>query len=128
MGAPTRGAPTVKGAGTTPTGAGTTPTGAGTTPTGAGTTPTGAGTRPAPTLGEIVGTFKSIATWRYIGSVRNNDWKPFHKKLWQRNYYEHVIRNKKSLDKIRKYIFFNPLAWDWDKNNLSAIIPSCQLL
>jgi REP element-mobilizing transposase RayT len=35
----------------------------------------------------------------------------------QRNYYERVIRNEKELDKIRKYIFENPLKWELDRNN-----------
>ena len=46
---------------------------------------------------------------------------------WQRNYYEHVIRNEIELNKIREYITNNPLQWKLDKNNLrnqnSATIP-----
>jgi len=38
-------------------------------------------------------------------------------KLWQRNYYEHVIRNEDELNKIREYIQNNPLKWDLDKEN-----------
>ena len=51
-----------------------------------------AGTRPAPTLGDIVGVFKSITTHQYTDGARQKDWPPFNKKLWQRNYYEHIIR------------------------------------
>jgi len=58
-------------------------------------------------LGDIVGTFKSLST---------NAWK--HGKFWQRNYYEHVIRNDKDFDKISWYIENNPLMWDEDENNL----------
>ena len=36
---------------------------------------------------------------------------------WQRNYYDHIIRNEKSLEKIREYIFHNPAMWSRDRNN-----------
>ncbi len=36
---------------------------------------------------------------------------------WQRNYYEHVIRNDEDLNDIREYIISNPLKWDLDKEN-----------
>ncbi len=45
-----------------------------------------AGTSPAPTLGEIVGAFKSITTNEYIRGVKQHDWPSFPGKLWQRNY------------------------------------------
>jgi len=37
--------------------------------------------------------------------------------VWQRNYYEHIIRNKNELDKIRQYIIDNPFKWNIDENN-----------
>jgi len=37
--------------------------------------------------------------------------------VWQRNYYEHVIRNEADLEKIRQYIFDNPANWENDENN-----------
>ena len=37
--------------------------------------------------------------------------------MWQRNYYEHIIRNENSLDKIRDYIVNNPFKWDSDELN-----------
>ena len=37
--------------------------------------------------------------------------------MWQRNYYEHVIRNSASLDEIRRYIADNPLRWEEDPEN-----------
>jgi hypothetical protein len=72
--------------------------------------------RPAPThsnlsLGEIVGRFKSYTTTQYIAGVEKYEWKPFYEKLWQRGYYERIIRNKKELFAIRKYIINNPLNW-----------------
>jgi REP element-mobilizing transposase RayT len=37
--------------------------------------------------------------------------------LWQRNYYEHIIRNENELRRIREYIQYNPLKWDLDRDN-----------
>lgn len=39
--------------------------------------------------------------------------------IWQRNYYEHIIRNDKELYKIIEYIKYNPLNWESDSNNLN---------
>ena len=76
-------------------------------------------TRVAPTitLGDIIGAFKSLTTHEYIIGVKNNGWKPFDKRLFQRNYYEHIIRNENDLNKIREYVINNPLMWDRDRNN-----------
>jgi putative transposase len=38
-------------------------------------------------------------------------------KFWQRNYFEHIIRNEDELNKIRKYIIENPLKWNEDEYN-----------
>jgi REP element-mobilizing transposase RayT len=37
--------------------------------------------------------------------------------VWQRNYYEHIIRNEESLNRIREYIATNPLRWHLDREN-----------
>jgi len=63
----------------------------------------------APTIGNIIGTFKSLTTHEYITGVKYNGWEPFNKRLWQRNYYEHIIRTENDLNKIREYIKLNPL-------------------
>ncbi|HBI00485.1 MAG TPA: transposase [Anaerolineae bacterium] len=76
-----------------------------------------AGTRPAPTLGDMIGAFKSITTNEYIKGVDNKNWQQFYKRLWQRNYYEHVIRDEKDLNRIRDYIQSNPMNWDEDEEN-----------
>ena len=70
-----------------------------------------------PKLGQIIQWFKTMTTNYYIQGIKTNNWPRFDKKLWQRNYYEHIIRNQKSLDDIRKYIKFNPYNWDRDRNN-----------
>ena len=61
-------------------------------------------------LSDIIGRFKSLITKRYIDGVKQNNWHPFTGKLWQRDYYEHIIRNAKELNHIRKYIKNNPEA------------------
>ena len=63
-------------------------------------------------LGAIIQNFKSVST-RKINKMRDNPGCP----VWQRNYYEHVIRNEADLDNIRQYIANNPLKWDLDENN-----------
>lgn len=75
-------------------------------------------TRVAPTIGDIVGAYKSLITHEYILGVKNNGWKPFDKQLWQRNYYEHIVRTEEDLNKIREYVNINPLIWNRDRNNL----------
>ena len=70
---------------------------------------------PTPTLGRIIGAFKSITTHRYIVNVKNGTWPPFTTRLWQRNYYEHIIRNDDDLERIRYYIRHNPENWHDDE-------------
>ena len=53
-------------------------------------------------LGDIVGRFKSLTTKKYTEGVKNYHWQSFNNHLWQRNYYEHIIRNEKELYKLRK--------------------------
>ncbi len=74
-----------------------------------------AGTRPAPTIGDIIGAFKSITTGEYIKSVKDNNWQAFNKRLWQRNYYEHVIRDEGDLTHAREYIISNSAKWQEDE-------------
>ena len=71
----------------------------------------------APTISRIVQAFKSITTYKYILGVKENNWPLFDKRLWQRNYYDHIIRSEKSLNYIREYIVNNPIRWEFDKEN-----------
>lgn len=73
----------------------------------------------APTLSlfDVAHRFKSLTTVRYRHGVKQNKWHPFPGKLWQRNYYEHVIRNENELNRIRQYIIDNPTNWDKDTEN-----------
>jgi putative transposase len=63
-------------------------------------------------LGAIIQNFKSVST-RKINKMRNNPGCP----VWQRDYYEHVIRNETDLVNIRQYVANNPQKWDMDENN-----------
>ena len=78
----------------------------------------GAGLRPAPTivnrygLPEIIRAFKAFSS-RRINELRGTPGT----QIWQRNYYEHVIRNEYDLSEIREYIVRNPMKWDFDTEN-----------
>ena len=73
--------------------------------------------RVAPTLSlpDIVHRFKSITTRRYADGVEKLDWPPFAGRLWQRNYYEHIVRDDTELNIIREYISCNPANWEKDE-------------
>ena len=73
--------------------------------------PTGISRAPK-SLGSIVAGFKSAAT-KQINLMRGTPSQP----VWQRNYYERIIRNETELDTIRKYIVNNPLEWAQDELN-----------
>ena len=63
-------------------------------------------------LGAIVRSFKSAASKR-INEIRNDPGSP----VWQRTYYERIIRNDHELERIREYIVNNPLQWTDDSDN-----------
>ena len=77
----------------------------------------------APTVGDIVGAFKSITTNEYIRGVKNNNWQPFDKKMWQRNYWEHIIRSEESYVKLSEYIISNPQKWEIDTLHPNNVAP-----
>ena len=68
-------------------------------------------------LQSIVQWFKTMTTNEYIRNVKQDHWQPFNGKLWQRNYYEHIIRNEDELNRIREYIINNPAQWEFDQEN-----------
>ena len=68
-----------------------------------------------PSLPDVVRWFKSLTTAKYRHGVQDEDWPPFPGRVWQRNYYEHIIRNQRSLNAIREYIENNPANWLQDK-------------
>ncbi len=63
-------------------------------------------------LGAVVRSFKSVTTKR-INAIRGTPGAP----VWQRNYYEHIVRNEADLQRIRQYIRDNPLMWAEDPDN-----------
>jgi putative transposase len=67
---------------------------------------------PTTTIGAIVRASKARCTCM-INQIRNTPGQP----VWQRNYYEHIIRNDKELQEIREYIRYNPLKWNQDEEN-----------
>ncbi len=70
-----------------------------------------------PSLGDVVRAFKSLVFKVYLGWIRTHD--PARSaKFWQRNYYEHVVRNERALQAIRRYIRQNPDNWKLDRDNL----------
>jgi putative transposase len=66
-------------------------------------------------LSDAINRFKSFTTHRYSNGVKMGLVKPFNKRLWQRNYYDHIIRNENEQIEIRKYIINNPLSWELDR-------------
>jgi REP element-mobilizing transposase RayT len=77
-----------------------------------------AGFKPAPThrhgLAEIVRALKTFSA-RRINEMRHTPAMP----VWQRNYYEHIIRGDGELLRVREYILNNPLDWENDRENPS---------
>ncbi len=61
-----------------------------------------------------------MTTNEYIRGVKELGWPRFPNRLWQRNYYEHIIRDEGELSRVRRYIAENPLKWALDREN-----PAC---
>jgi REP element-mobilizing transposase RayT len=74
----------------------------------------GFGRPKAGSLPVIVGAYKSAVSRRIISALG-----PADKMIWQRNYYEHVVRNEHELNRMREYIEYNPANWGQDKYNPS---------
>ena len=77
------------------------------------------GSRTAPTvrkpLGRLVAAFKTVAT-KQLNLVQGTPGQL----LWQRNFYERVIRNDDEMDRVREYIIGNPMQWGIDAENPDA--------
>lgn len=69
--------------------------------------------RPVPgSIPTIIRAFKSATTRRI------NEWRGTPgARVWQRNYWEHIVRNEKALERIRRYIMTNPARWQMDREN-----------
>ena len=66
-------------------------------------------------LGRLIGAFKTVSSKR-INELRDTPGLP----VWQRNYFEHIIRNERELDRVREYIANNPLKWALDSEHPDA--------
>jgi REP element-mobilizing transposase RayT len=65
-------------------------------------------------LHHVIQWFKTMSTNEYIRGVKTLGWKRFDRKLWQRDYWEHIIRDQNSFDTISNYIINNPQNWNTD--------------
>jgi REP element-mobilizing transposase RayT len=74
----------------------------------------------AGSLGRIVQVFKSITTHQYLQGIREYGWQPFPGKLWQRNYYERIVRDEEEWQHLSEYIAANPINWAMDRENREA--------
>ncbi len=68
-------------------------------------------------LGAIVRSYKSAVT-REINRLRQTPGAP----VWQRSYYDHIIRNEHALNAIRGYIWLNPARWAADRENPESVL------
>ncbi len=69
------------------------------------------------TLGDIVGAYKSLVSMGCLKIYQSRN--ETMGKIWQRNYYEHIIRDEKSYLEIAQYIFDNPAHWETDSENIN---------
>ena len=72
-------------------------------------------------LDYIVQWWKIMTTTNYIRGVKCYGWQRFDKKLWQRNYWDSIIRDEIMLYETRKYIKYNPQKWSTDSLNINNV-------
>jgi REP element-mobilizing transposase RayT len=65
----------------------------------------------APALGMVMQWFKTMTTNAYIRGVRDHGWPAFDRRVWQRDYYERIVRDEAALERVRAYIAANPARW-----------------
>jgi len=70
---------------------------------------------PEPTLSDIMRWYKSYTTALYRHGVVEQNWPPFPGRLWQRSFYDHIVRRDETLNIIRRYIQQNPKRWSLDR-------------
>jgi len=73
----------------------------------------------------VVQWFKTMTTNAYIRGVKQAGWLRFNQKLWQRNYWEHIIRNEQEFERISRYICNNPAQWQHEQLNPRRGEPTC---
>lgn len=70
-------------------------------------------------LGNAIQWFKSMSTNEYIRGIEQFSWPQFNKRLWQRYFYDHIVRNDDDLENAQLYILDNPRRWSEDAENPS---------
>jgi REP element-mobilizing transposase RayT len=68
-------------------------------------------------LGAVIGSFKSIVA-RRVNNIRRTPGSP----VWQRGYYERIVRDARELEAVRRYIEDNPRRWAEDRDNLDLLL------
>ena len=68
----------------------------------------------APTISQIIQSFKRYSTIEYAKMVKEGIVPPFEKQIWQRSFHDHVIRDRRDYEKIAQYIHENPIKWQYD--------------
>jgi REP element-mobilizing transposase RayT len=68
-------------------------------------------------LTRIVGAFKSLTTNDYVAGVNELGWPRFDGHVWQRSFYDRVVRDGDELARISEYIEANPRLWAEDEEN-----------
>ena|SRR5665647_1670903 len=66
------------------------------------------------TISDVMDWFKTMTTNEYIRCVKQLGWKRYNRKLWQRNFYEHIILTPEAYERIADYIDENPSKWNED--------------
>lgn len=79
------------------------------------------GVAPTGSLFDIVHRFKSLTTNQYLKGIKQKNWPVIQGRLWQRNYWERIIRNEVELHGFREYIENNPAQWHLDSLNAKRI-------
>lgn len=74
-----------------------------------------AGGHMGPPLQEVLDWYKTMTTNAYIRAVKSGRLPCFQGRIWQRGYYEHVIRNERDYLEIWRYIDQNPARWNEDE-------------
>ena len=68
-------------------------------------------------LPRVMQWFKTMTTNAYIRGVKHTGWPASPGKLWPRGYYDHIVRDEKDLERIRRYIAGDPVNWAKDDEN-----------
>ncbi|MEA5258226.1 transposase [Arcicella aquatica] len=74
-------------------------------------------------LGNIIGSFKSLVFQNFYKYLKDNNLiKQQSAKVWQKNYWEHIIRFENELSNCQRYIISNPQKWEEDIDNLEKLL------